>query len=101
VAIIVILLLCAFASAACFASRGKNVVGGFFLGLLLGPIGLGVAIVVWASTPPPEKTRLCIYCRAEVPFEATVCRHCTREIGPPAHWEKNPAPRASGQETLR
>jgi uncharacterized membrane protein YeaQ/YmgE (transglycosylase-associated protein family) len=67
--------------------RHKNMENkGFFLGLLLGPIGLFVIAVI---KPSPE-TRdsqarqqgmvMCSHCREFVRPGATVCRHCQQQM---------------------
>jgi hypothetical protein len=46
---------------------------GFCLGVLLGPIG--VVIVVLLS----PKGRVCSFCKSSIHSEASVCPHCQRE----------------------
>jgi hypothetical protein len=44
----------------------------FFLGLLLGPIGL----LIGAFLPKVEPTQICPECRAKIPADARRCMHC-------------------------
>lgn len=54
--------------------RRRNVVAYFLLGLILGPIGVAIALLA----PRP---RLCPHCREAIRPEATACPHCQRDVG--------------------
>ena len=57
------------------ALRGRAAFG-FFLGLILGPLG-------WLFTMlMPDNRRQCPACRGPVHPEATRCRHCSAELPP-------------------
>lgn len=65
--------LCALIGA--WVGSGKNeTFGGFMLGLLLGPLGLLIAII------SPGDRRACPHCAEKVLRAAKVCPHCQREI---------------------
>jgi predicted amidophosphoribosyltransferase len=49
---------------------------GFALGLLLGPIGLLITLILKDTRPR------CPACRGVVDPEASVCPHCQRQLGP-------------------
>ena len=73
-----IALLCAVVAA--FAGKRKGeALSSFFLGLLLGPIGILIALSDWGGS----KTR-CPFCREFIDNQATVCAHCRRDLPPPS-----------------
>jgi hypothetical protein len=50
---------------------------GFTLGLLLGPIGCLVVLLL----PAVERGRRCPFCQGVIPAAAVTCMHCTRDLG--------------------
>ena len=54
-------------SAAIASNRGSSVFGFFFVGVMLGPIGIVLALVQGAN---------CSACRKRIHTKATVCPHC-------------------------
>lgn len=66
-------LVFAAATAAIYRRKGRSVITGILGGLLLGPIGLILALV-------SGEAATCPHCRGGVHPEATVCRHCGRAI---------------------
>jgi len=76
--VIAVWLLTAAIGAALGATKGRSNEG-FALGLLLGPIGLIIALLLPAK--PMAGARRCPLCRETVADDATVCPHCQREIG--------------------
>ena len=47
---------------------------GFFLGILLGPIGLIIVLLL------ARNRQLCPYCKSRIHLEATVCPKCQRDL---------------------
>lgn len=56
-------------------SRKDQVIAGFLAGVLLGPLGLLIVILV------PGSGFDCPYCRERVKRGASVCPHCRRQLG--------------------
>lgn len=93
IAIVFIVLLmivaCPICSAIVASGKGRDVGFWFIAGLIFGPFGL-IAI---AGLPVSDKERrlaglgvsktkkLCQHCREVIWMKATVCSHCTREVG--------------------
>ena len=64
---------------------------GFFLGLILGPLGLLIAIFMKPKAKSlegtaliPGTTRKCPFCAELVKREAVICKHCQRDLPPEA-----------------
>lgn len=61
---------------------------GVFLGILLGPLGVLIALLTGPSQFSDSylishgKLRRCPYCMEGVRFEACVCKHCHRDLPP-------------------
>lgn len=68
------LAVCGFLGAAIGASKGQALQGGL-LGLLLGPIGVIIALVSGATNVRP-----CPHCKSKIAFDATACAHCQRDV---------------------
>lgn len=87
-AILTIWLICGVVSAVIASNKGRNVAGWFALGMLFGLI----AIIIVAAIPSltvDGKTKRCPHCAELVKTEATVCRHCGRDLQ-----NRNPESRA-------
>lgn len=67
-------LLCGLIAYAIAAPKGAGCLW-FFLGALLGPIGIVCAII------DPGKTVQCPWCRSRIHPKAIVCPKCSRETG--------------------
>jgi len=76
--ILILALICGGVAAAIWRSKGGVPKEAFLYGVLLGPIGIIIALV---RTPEAaHQVNVCPHCRERVHPEATVCPHCQREI---------------------
>jgi hypothetical protein len=81
--------LCGILGGAVLSGKGASWLGGFALGLLLGPIGVIIA-ALWPVSPKALEEKAlqggemikCPHCAELVRAEANVCRYCGRELTP-------------------
>lgn len=74
--LIILWFLCGVVAAMIGSKKGEGC-GAFFLGILLGPFGILIAVFSRGN----RKT--CPHCKESVHKDASVCSHCQREIKEP------------------
>lgn len=75
-------LACCFGSAVIASSKKRSVFSWFLLGFFLGPIALLIVGLMGRSETPGDDERKCPYCAEIIKKEATVCKHCRKEVEP-------------------
>lgn len=85
--ILILLLVCGLIAGAITDSRGRGKGFGFWIGLLLGPLGIVLALFVKSDVGGVERQQLssgdmrkCPYCAEVIKSEATVCRYCGHDL---------------------
>lgn len=80
---LVIWLVCGIIAAIIGTNKGRSGCGWFLVGVLLGPLGIILALVVAKDTEEVEKRNIqsgemkkCPFCAELVRKEAVVCKHC-------------------------
>ena len=94
--------LCGVVAAVVASNRGNSGVAWFFVGVLLGPIGLILSLVVSGDPAVVERKKIenggyrrCEKCAELIRAEATKCRFCGSDVA------KSPVGPASGSSTRR
>lgn len=84
---IIFWIICGGLAAMIASSRGGSGVVGFFVGLLLGPLGVVIAFFLGGEKAKEEKQlgsgerKKCPRCAELVQPEALICKHCGHEFG--------------------
>jgi hypothetical protein len=91
---VVIWLICGIIGAMIGSKKGAGGTG-FCLGVLLGPIGILIAIFMKGSG------RKCAYCMEFLNPQATVCAHCQREQPATAEEQSADSKKAEAEKTSR
>jgi len=66
---LIIWLVCGGLSAVIGAAKGRGFLG-FFLGVLLGPLGILAMLII------PGNRKVCYYCKSHIHKDAIVCPKC-------------------------
>jgi len=80
-------LVCGLIAAVIASNKGRSGCGWFLVGVLLGPLGFILALVVSGDEKKTEERDIqsgakkkCPYCAELVRKEAVICKHCGRDL---------------------
>jgi uncharacterized membrane protein YeaQ/YmgE (transglycosylase-associated protein family) len=80
-------LLCGFVAAAIYQRKGRSGLAAFIVGVLLGPIGVILALLSSTNQEGVEEKQLkngemkkCPHCAELIKMDANVCRYCGRDV---------------------
>ena len=91
-----VLLFCGGISGSICGEKHLSSGGGFLLGLLLGPLGIAIVLLLppGAAVLDPATVRQCPQCAETIMAEAVLCRYCHSKVVPTF------APAAPAQEPV-
>lgn len=80
-------LICGIIAAVIYSNKGRSGIAAFVVGFLFGPIGVILAALTPADKAAVERKAVatgamkkCPFCAELIRAEATVCKHCQREL---------------------
>lgn len=68
-------ILCGLATMAIYRSKGRSGLVALVGGLVLGPIGVILALLT-PGPPPPPRPRVCVACQKISPYDSDICPSC-------------------------
>lgn len=91
-AFVVIMIIIGVITAMVASNKGRDGLSWFFVGLLFGPLGLIISLVVSSNDEVIEQTLIssgaskkCPYCAELVKKEALICKHCGSDLSEPSN----------------
>lgn len=82
----IIWFFCGVIAAVCASNKGRNAGAWFAIGVLLGPIGVVLSLVISKDDEIVEQksiksgeSKKCKYCAELIKRDAVICKHCSRD----------------------
>lgn len=69
-------ILCGLAAMMIYKNKGRSGAVALIGGLVLGPLGVVLALLTPAA-PPPPKPRICLMCKKVSPYDSDICPYCS------------------------